>query len=191
MNNKDAKYYNEQIKYFEENSDDITKLLKQQIFVVKSSLGAISNTFTDMECNEEKGKTGLTPIKYYLELFASENREKLNLLTTNVIVEGPIVKIRQPSNILQCNLDMLLQIIVNARKEILQPQIISPKFIMDALIQIMPSFLKDMTSPIPLNKNAINLIYKVCDIHIYIDEGILGYVITLPLINREYLRLAE
>jgi hypothetical protein len=38
MDNDDAKYYNEQIKHFEENSDDITKLMKQQLVVVKSTL---------------------------------------------------------------------------------------------------------------------------------------------------------
>jgi hypothetical protein len=85
---------------------------------------------------------------------------------------------------LQHNLDILLQSIVNAQKGILQPQIVSPKLIMDALIQSMPSFPKDTTSPFPLSKNSINLIYKVCNVHVYIDDGILGYVITLPLINR-------
>jgi hypothetical protein len=29
LDNEDAAYYNEQIKHFEENSDDMTKLLKQ------------------------------------------------------------------------------------------------------------------------------------------------------------------
>jgi hypothetical protein len=54
LGNEDAKYYNEQIEHFEENSDDITKLMKQPLFVVKSSLVAINNTLTDMEYNEEK-----------------------------------------------------------------------------------------------------------------------------------------
>jgi hypothetical protein len=36
MDNEDATYYYQQIKHFEENSEDMTKLLKQQLFVVKS-----------------------------------------------------------------------------------------------------------------------------------------------------------
>jgi hypothetical protein len=47
LGNEDAEY-NEQIKHFEENSHDITKLLKQ-LFVVRPSLGAINTTITDME----------------------------------------------------------------------------------------------------------------------------------------------
>jgi hypothetical protein len=55
---------------------------------------------------------------------------------------------------------------------------------MNALIKIMPSFRKDTISSIPMSKNSVNLIYKVCDVNVYIDEGILGYVIIILLINR-------
>lgn len=55
-NNEDAKYYNEQIKHFEENIYDFTKLLRQHLLVVKSSLGAINNAIMDMKYNKEKVK---------------------------------------------------------------------------------------------------------------------------------------
>jgi hypothetical protein len=48
----------------------------------------------------------------------------------------------------------------------------------------MPHFPKDTIPPFPLSKDSINLLYKICNIHVYINEGILGYVITLPLIGR-------
>jgi hypothetical protein len=41
MDNDDAQYYNQQIRHFKENSDSLTNLLKQQLYVVKSLLGAI------------------------------------------------------------------------------------------------------------------------------------------------------
>jgi hypothetical protein len=44
MDEDDAKYYNEQIKLFEQNSEDMNTLLKQQLSVVRSSLGAVNNT---------------------------------------------------------------------------------------------------------------------------------------------------
>jgi hypothetical protein len=43
MDDDDAKYYNEHTRLFEENSDSMTNLLKQQLYVVKS-LGAINET---------------------------------------------------------------------------------------------------------------------------------------------------
>jgi hypothetical protein len=48
----------------------------------------------------------------------------------------------------------------------------------------MPSFPKDTTSPFSLSKNSIDLIYRVCEVHVYIEKNVLGYVITLALINR-------
>jgi hypothetical protein len=75
----------------------------------------------------------------------AENREKLNMLAAKMIVEGHIAKVREAIWTLQHNLDILLQSISKARKGILQPQIISPKLIMDALIQSKLSFPKDTT----------------------------------------------
>jgi hypothetical protein len=40
-----------------------------------------------------------------------------------------------------------------------------------------------------LSKDSTNLLYTMCDIHIYISEDILGYVITLPLVNRGSFKL--
>jgi hypothetical protein len=65
MDDEDARYYNEQNKHFEENSDDMTKLLKHQVFVVKFSLGIVNNTLTDMEYNQEKVMKGLMQMKNY------------------------------------------------------------------------------------------------------------------------------
>jgi len=40
LNDKDAEYYGEQIRKFEASSDDTTELLKQQVRVLKTTLGA-------------------------------------------------------------------------------------------------------------------------------------------------------
>jgi hypothetical protein len=34
-----------------------------------------------------------------------------------------------------------------------------------------------------MSKNSLSFIYKVCDIHVYIDKSVLSYVITLPMIS--------
>jgi hypothetical protein len=184
MDNDDAKYYNEQIKHFEENSDDITKLMKQQLVVVKSTLGAIGDTLTDMEYNQKKVENGLIQVKNFLDSVIADNQRKLNMLATKILVESHIARSREALDTSQRYLDIVLESIVDARKGIVSPQIVSPKLIMDTLIQSMPSFPKDTIPPFPLSKDSSNLLYKVCDVHVYIDEGILGYVITLPLIGR-------
>jgi len=59
MDEDDAKYYNEQIKLFEQNSEDTNTLLKQQLSVLRSSLGAVNNTLTNVEYNENLLKEGI------------------------------------------------------------------------------------------------------------------------------------
>jgi hypothetical protein len=49
MDEGDAKYYNEQIKLFKQNSENMNTLLKQQLSVVMSSFGAVNNTLADVE----------------------------------------------------------------------------------------------------------------------------------------------
>jgi hypothetical protein len=188
MDDEDATYYSERIRHFEENSNDMTKLLRQQLFVVKSSLGAVNNTLTDIEYNQEKVKKGMKQIKNYLDSFTAESRQKVNMVAAKILVESHIARVSEALGTIQRNLDILLQSITNARKGILEPRIISPKLIMDALIQSMPSFPKDTAPPFALSKDSLNLIYRVCAIHVYINNNVLGYVISLPLISRGVFR---
>jgi hypothetical protein len=90
-------------------------------------LGTINNTLTDIECNQEKVKNGLTEIKNYLLSVTTENREKLNMVAAKILVESHTARVREAIWTLQHNLDILLQSIINARKGILQPQVVSPK----------------------------------------------------------------
>jgi hypothetical protein len=62
LDENDADYYDEQIRNFERNSEDTTDLLKQQVYVIKSTLGALNDTLADMEHNDKLVKKGLSDI---------------------------------------------------------------------------------------------------------------------------------
>jgi len=78
MDDDDAKYYNEQIKLFAQNSEDTNTLLKQQLSVVRSSLGAVNNTLADVEYNENLMKEGINRITKYMNTLKAETNEKMN-----------------------------------------------------------------------------------------------------------------
>jgi hypothetical protein len=124
MNDEDAQYYNEQIRHFEENSESMTHLMKQQLTVVKSSLGAINETLSDLEYNEAKVKEGLMQVKAYVESVVSAGTRVTNTLLAKITVESHIARVTETLNTLQRNLDILIDSIVNARKGILQPQVV-------------------------------------------------------------------
>jgi hypothetical protein len=44
LDSDDANYYNEQIKHFEGETEDITSLMNQQLSIIKASLGTVNST---------------------------------------------------------------------------------------------------------------------------------------------------
>jgi hypothetical protein len=92
MDDDDAVYYNEQIKLFEQNSEDTNTLLKQQLSVMKSSLGAVNSTLVDVEYNENLLRVGISNITRYMDTLRSETTASLNLVSAKIKVEGHILK---------------------------------------------------------------------------------------------------
>jgi hypothetical protein len=55
---------------------------------------------------------------------------------------------------------------------------------METLRKSVAVFPKDTMAPFTFSKDSISLISKVCDVHIYIKDGILCYIISLPSISK-------
>jgi len=143
-------------------------LLMQQLSAVKSSMGAVNNTLADVEYNENLLKEGISRVTKYMDTLRLETNEKINLFSMKIEVEG----------------HMLIDSVMNAQKGVLHPQIIPPINLMEALIKSVSAFPKDTTLPFPLSKDSAHFILRLCDLQVYIKNGILGYVILLPLVNR-------
>jgi hypothetical protein len=87
-------------------------------------------------------------------------------------------------NAVQRNFDLLIDSVVHAQKGMLQPQVISPTTLMESLMRSAQAFPKDTTLPFPLSKDSTHVLFRLCDLQVYIKNGILGYVIQLPLVSR-------
>jgi hypothetical protein len=124
----DADYYNEQIKHFEENTEDKTNLLKQQLSIIKASLGTFNDTISDMEYNGKIVKEGLSNLKSYMERVTSETEFQLKVLKVKVTTEGHIAQVSNALDAMQRNLDLMIESILNAQKGVLQPQIFLQPF---------------------------------------------------------------
>jgi hypothetical protein len=183
MDDDDDKYYNDQIKLFEQNSEDTNALMKQLLSVVKSSLGAVNNTLADVEYNENLLKEGISRVTKYMDALRVETNEKINLFSMKIEVEGHMLRVNNAISALQRHLDLLIDSVVNAHKGVLQPQIVSPITLMEVLIKSVSSFPKDTTLPFPLSKDLAHLVFRLCDLQVYIKESILGYMVSLPLVN--------
>jgi hypothetical protein len=188
LDSDDADYYNEQIKRFEENGEDIAGLMKQQLSIVKASLGTVNETISDMEYNNGLVQKGLTELRQYMEGFIGKAEAKLDQISLKINAEGHIARLNNALISVQRNLDLVIESIINAQKGILQPQIVAPRLLMETLRKSISYFPKGTLAPFSLSKDSMSIISKLCDIHVYVNKEILGYVITLPLVNKNIFR---
>jgi len=134
MDDDDAQCYNEQIKYFEQNSGSMTDLLKQQLYVVKSSLGAINDCLSGIVYNEAKMRNGLLQVKDSIEKFVLKTESVKNTLSIKIMVDSHRTRVNDALNSVQWALNILIDSIANVRKGILQPQVVPPSLLIDAFM---------------------------------------------------------
>ena len=82
-------------------------------------------------------------------------------------------------------LDIILSSVVDAQQGILHTQVISPYLIVDSLKRDSPYFPPETSPPVTLSRDSAHLLYKLCDVHSYIHNSVLGYVTVLPLVNKD------
>jgi hypothetical protein len=158
LDSEDADYYNEQIKHFEENSEDMTSLMKQQLSIVEASLGTFNETISDMEYSSQVFRNRLINLKSYMERFISNAESRLNLLDIKITTEGHIAQVNNALNVMQRNLDLMIECVINAQKGVLQPQIVPPSLILKTLRKSISAFPKDTMAPFVLSKDSASLI---------------------------------
>jgi hypothetical protein len=158
--------------------------MKQQMSVVKSSLGALNDSLTDVAYNEGLMKEEMSKVSNYVRSLQANIDVKLNLISVRTEVEGHISRASSAMNAAQRKLDLLIDSVLNAKKGILQPQIVSPSALVNALTEGASAFPKDTTLPIPLSKDSAYQLLRLCTLQVYIKQSVLVYVISIPLVNK-------
>lgn len=184
LDENDAEYYDEKIHYFESNSEDTTELLKQQVYVIKSTLGALNLTLADVEQNDKLVKQGLTDIQTYLNALTSETAGKLTMFEAKFMIEKHITRVNNALELLQRNVDLLLDSVLHAQVGKVQPQIVPPKVLLQSLRESQASFPRDTVLPFALSSDSTSLVYQMCDVQVYIQNGRLSYVVKVPLVDK-------
>jgi len=182
LDDRDADYYDEQIRKFERNSDDVTDLLKQQVCVIRFTLSAFNDTLADVEHNDRLVRKGLSAIQSYLEALSAETARKLDIFEAKFTMEKHIIQVNNALKILQRKIDLVLDSVLHVQAGNLQPQIVLPKLLLEALRGSRSFSPRDTILPFSLSKDSTDLICKVCEIQIYLQNDRLSYLVGVPLV---------
>jgi hypothetical protein len=128
-------------------------------------------------------KEGMNRVITYMTNLKSETNEKMSLLSAKFEVEGHFLRVNHAMRTVQRNLDLLIDGVIHTQKEVLQPQIASPVTLMEDQIKSVPALAKDTSLPVPLSKDSVHLFVRLYELQVYINNGILGFVILLPHVN--------
>jgi hypothetical protein len=121
--------------------------MKQQLSIIKASLGTFNDTISDLEYNSQVTKNGLIRLKSYMERFVENTESRLNLLEIKIRAEGHIAQVNNALSAMQRNLDLMIESVINAQTGILQPQIVAPSLIIEALKRSVSAFLRETMAP--------------------------------------------
>lgn len=184
MDDDDAQFYHDHIEHLEQGSITLTQLLKEQLIVVKSTLGTINETLTDVEYNEQKMREGLNTLQSHLTTFGTQIENATHLLSLKITLEDHIVRALDAAQTTLRNLDILVESIAIAQKGTLAPRVMSPSMLLEALRNSSSFFPPDTTLPFPLSKDYIHVAYPLCEVRVYIYEQRIGYIISVPLVHK-------
>ena len=73
----------------------------------------------------------------------------------------------------------MLDSVLHAQAGKVQPQLVPPKLLLEALKESQASFLRDTLLPFTLSPDSKSLVYKLCDVTVYVS-----YVVSVPLIDK-------
>jgi hypothetical protein len=146
--------------------------------------GALNVTLADVEHDDELVKQGLVAIQTYLDSLSSETAGKLTMFEAKFIIEKHITRVNNALILLQRNLDLLLDSVLHAQGGKVCPQIVPPKMLIESLRESQASFPRDIVLPFALSTDSTSIVYKVCDVQVYIQNGKLSYVVNTPLVDK-------
>jgi len=124
---------------------------------------------------------GLNQLQRHVNTFGTQ---KHYLLSLKIAIESHIAKALDASQAVQRPLDLLVESLARAKEGTLPQRVMSPALLLATLRNGVSSFPPDTTLPFPLSKNYLFLLYQLSDVCVYTYKKRLGYVISVPLVNK-------
>jgi ATP-dependent 26S proteasome regulatory subunit len=148
----DEEFYNNKITQLEREQSDLIKLSREQMVVVKSTLKSVNKTLNDVSNNELILENGLTEIKKFVNKENREIKEKYTYTAMLVALNDHAIQIQRALEEVKDEYNILIQSCMNAKQGIMQPQVLSPRHLIEVLKTSRDSFPRDLQVPVTLSE---------------------------------------
>lgn len=181
LDDEDASYYSSQISKLENEQMEFLKISKEQMTIFKTTLRSVNTSLNTMEQNVAILEKGLENLKDFMNNNSKQVSRTFSYFNIMFKLNQYSITINKVLSDIQFECELVLQAIVNAQKGILQPHIITPNKIFKIIKSDKIDKPKDLSLPFPLSLSYGNLLLKIIDFDVYLNNDILCYIIKLPL----------
>ena len=178
MDTDDAEFIDSKINEFDYIDSRLTNLIKDQSYVVKTTIINFNSTISSLVNNEYKLRSNIVKITDFV------NKLKSSTVSLEIQIkfdEHLILMIHLIEN-LKNEYSSLINAVLLARKGILHPSIMSPVQLQEHLKEITPKIPSGLELPVPLEKENAYLLLNVIDIVAYFYSNKLVFKISIPLL---------
>lgn len=183
MSNSDAEYYNREIDRILGDNYSLTNMIKNQTEIISATFNSIARSFDNFENrfsrinkNIEFLQQALKDIKVTERLMEWNSNIDLALLDlSNVVYEY------------RDDIDILINAVMNAKKGLVHPQVISPALFMESIKKIKEK--RDHSElPISAEEHNFSDLMDISEVNIAFISHKLIYVIKVPLLERNIMQ---
>ena len=184
LDEEDGKFYTDKISQLEQEQASFLRLSKEQVVLVKTTLRTVNRTLHDVAYNERILEKGLLDIKKHIVVEEGNLNMQLGYTSMLMALNDHALQLDRAIEELQDQYSMLIDAVIHAQKGILQPQLISPRKILQIMKDNQAHFPLDQSLPIPLSSEYAPQLLQLIDLDVFVQGTYFVYVITLPLTSQ-------
>jgi hypothetical protein len=175
-------FYNQKIAKLEEENLDWLKLIREQAIVVRSTLNSVNKTLHDVSTNEVTLTSQLHKILTFMNARNRKIEDKYALTALLLALNDHATRVRQAVREVKDVYTMVIQVCLNQRSGIIDPQVLSPSRLIEILKISQDSFPRDMEVPVILNEAYAYMLLDISTVDTYLVANNLVYIVQVPLV---------
>lgn len=175
----DAEYYTEAIESMSKQSDDMYKLMNQQVHILTDAIKEYNETANAISTNQNLLNDNIR----IFNKFANSTAKRINSMTFAQKVTDHLNLLTLLANELNEEFDIVISSILFSKQNILHPNVITPRHLKDELSKIK----LNSNLEFPYETQNIDNAHKyleICTLSVFYSNKILIFAIKIPLVTK-------